>query len=60
MPETARNTVRRLVEISKNRARLFVPDGTLIADSLRLHGPGGQVQIEMLPPPEHDSLWSPC
>ena len=41
MPETARHTLRRLVEISKNRARLFALDGSLVADSLRLLSPEG-------------------
>src|SRR5882724_3531019 len=49
-PEFTRKTVRRLVEVSKNRARVFLPDGSLTADSYRLMGPGGQVQIEILPP----------
>ena len=56
LPETTRSTVRRLVDVSKTRARLFDQDGTLIADSSRLIGPGGQVEIEMLPPPENDTL----
>ena len=58
LPETTRSTVRRLVDVSKTRARLFDQDGTLIADSSRLIGPGGQVEIEMLPPPENGSLFS--
>ncbi len=56
LPETTRSTIRRLVDVSKTRARLFDQDGALIADSSRLVGPGGQVEIEMLPPPENDSL----
>jgi two-component system sensor histidine kinase ChvG len=56
LPETTRSTVRRLVDVSKTRARLFDQDGVLIADSSRLIGPGGQVEIEMLPAPENDSL----
>jgi two-component system sensor histidine kinase ChvG len=31
-------------------ARLFDRDGALLADSLRLTGPGGQIEIEVLPP----------
>jgi two-component system sensor histidine kinase ChvG len=50
VPEVVRRTVRRLVEVSKNRARVFATDGSLLADSYRLMGPGGQVQIEILPP----------
>src|SRR5215468_2100680 len=56
LPETTRSTVRRLADVSKTRARLFDQDGTLIADSSRLIGPGGQVEIEILPPPENDTL----
>jgi two-component system, OmpR family, sensor histidine kinase ChvG len=56
LPETTRSTVRRLVDVSKTRARLFDQDGVLIADSSRLIGPGGQVEIEILPPPENDTL----
>jgi two-component system sensor histidine kinase ChvG len=55
LPETTRSTVRRMVDGS-TRARLFDQDGTLIADSSRLIGPGGQVEIEILPPPENDTL----
>lgn len=50
LPETSRQTVRRLVDVSKTRARLFSPDGTLIADSFLLSGPGGVVEIRPLPP----------
>ncbi len=56
LPETTRSTVRRLVDISKNRARLFDAAGTLIADSQRLISPQGQFEIEILPPPESDTL----
>jgi two-component system sensor histidine kinase ChvG len=48
--------VRRLVDISKNRARLFDQTGALIADSARLISPAGQFEIEILPPPESDTL----
>ena len=47
----AQQMVRRLVEASRFRARLFADDGSLVADSLLLGGPGGGVQIEELPPP---------
>jgi len=57
MPELARLTLRRMVEISKHRARLFGQDGALVADSLRLYTPGGQVEIEPLLPPEPESLF---
>ncbi len=56
LPETTRSTVRRLVDISKNRARLFDQTGVLIADSARLIGPSGQFEIEILPPLESDTL----
>lgn len=50
--EIVRQMVRRLVETTDNRARLFALDGRLLADSRLLLGPGGMVQIEELPPPE--------
>ncbi len=49
--EIANQIVRRLVETTGTRARLFRNNGTLAADSLRLMGPGGMVRIEELPPP---------
>jgi two-component system sensor histidine kinase ChvG len=58
LPETTRSTVRRLVDVSQARARLFDASGILIADSSRLMGPGGQVEIEVLPPPESNSLFT--
>ena len=51
-PDTSRQTIRRLVDVSKTRARLFMPNGTLVADSFLLSGPGGILLIEPLPPPE--------
>jgi len=57
MPETARLTLRRMVEISKNRARLFAIDGSLVADSLRLLAPEGQIVIVQLEPPKPQSLF---
>jgi len=56
LPETTRHTVRRLVDVSKIRARLFDSDGVLLADSFKLAGPSGQVEIEVLPPQEQHSL----
>jgi len=50
LPETTRVTVRRLVQTAEKRARLFDRDGALLADSFRLAGPGGQVEIEILQP----------
>jgi two-component system sensor histidine kinase ChvG len=57
MPETARLTLRRMVEISKNRARLFALDGGLVADSMRLLSPEGQIVIVPLEPPKPQSLF---
>ena len=54
--EVARPMLRRLVQPTRSRARLFSASGTLIADSRFLTGPGGDVQIEILPPPETDSF----
>lgn len=51
-PEASRSMVRRLAELGQVRARLFDPNGFLIADSRRLLGPGGMVQVLDLPPPE--------
>lgn len=52
LPEATRQTVRRMVDVSKTRARIFAPDGALLADSFLLSGPGGIVEIQPLPPPE--------
>lgn len=47
----AQQMVRRVIEASATRARLFNNDGELVADSQLLAGPGGSVEIEELPPP---------
>jgi two-component system sensor histidine kinase ChvG len=59
LPETTRQTVRRLVDVSQTRARLFSPDGSLIADSFLLSGPGGIVEMQPLAPLNADDsfLW---
>ncbi|HWA42604.1 MAG TPA: stimulus-sensing domain-containing protein [Hypericibacter adhaerens] len=57
LPETTRHTVRRLVDVSKVRARLFDSDGVLLADSFKLVGPSGQVEIEVLPPQQQHNLF---
>lgn len=59
VPEISRQTIRRLVDVSKTRARLFTPDGTLIADSFLLSGPGGVVTVTPLPPldPDAGMVW---
>lgn len=51
LPDTARPMLRRLVQPTQGRARLFDITGDMLADSRLLAGPGGDVQIEMLPPP---------
>jgi len=57
VPDLGRSMLRRLVEPTRGRARLFDANGTLIADTRWLNGPGGPVQIEALPPPQSgDSL----
>lgn len=50
--DTARVMIRRLAEPAKVRARLFNPDGNLVADSRLLVGHGGLVQVVDLPPIE--------
>jgi len=50
IPELGRQMMRRLVEPTRTRARLFDPTGALVADSRVLRGPGGIVQIRELPP----------
>ncbi|MDH5749362.1 MAG: sensor histidine kinase, partial [Rhodospirillales bacterium] len=50
--EKSRQLMRRLAEATHTRARLFSPDGSMIADSRLLSGPGGSVQIEELPSPD--------
>ncbi len=50
----ARQMVRRLALATGTRARLFDGAGALLADSRRLTGPGGAVQIEELPPPDDE------
>ena len=47
--ETSRPIIRRLVDQSRLRARLFDLDGQLLADSFRLVGLGGRVDIQELP-----------
>ncbi len=48
--ETVRQTLRRLVLASHTRARLFAPTGALIADSQRLPGFLGEIEVYPLPP----------
>jgi two-component system sensor histidine kinase ChvG len=49
--ERTRQMVRRLVEPTRVRARLFHTGGALMADSRMLIGSGGVVKVEDLPPP---------
>ncbi len=49
--DVARPMLRRLVQPTGSRARLFDSDGALITDSRQLAGPGGTVQVEVLSPP---------
>src|SRR6266542_2900634 len=53
LPDLARQMMRRLVEPTRTRARLFVIHGKQIADSRLLRGPGDAVQVTELPPLEH-------
>jgi two-component system sensor histidine kinase ChvG len=51
-PGLSRNVIRRWVDATQVRTRLFDPDGDLIADSQRLVGPGGaNIDWRLLPPP---------
>lgn len=47
----AQQIVRRLSESNAVRARLFLPDGELAADSRLLVAGGGVIHIQVLPPP---------
>ena len=51
MPDLSSQIVRRLAFTAETRARLFLPNGRLVADSRKLLEPGGQVQQKDLPPP---------
>lgn len=55
-PDLARSMVRRLVESSDSRMRLFDDDGELIADSRILSGSRAAIQIEDIPPPPSQHL----
>lgn len=54
--ESARQIVRRLVGTGRVRARVFEPGGVMVVDSRVLVGPGGIVQIEVLPPPASNDM----
>ena len=53
--EISNQIVRRLVQTTGIRARLFGVNGNLIADSRLLVGPGGIVSIEKLAPPDNSA-----
>jgi two-component system sensor histidine kinase ChvG len=52
LPDLARQMMRRLVEPTRTRARLFDIKGAIIADSRILRGPGDTVQVLELQPSE--------
>src|SRR5208282_2346470 len=51
-PEVAREMIRRLVEPTLDtRARVYDLQGQMLADTNALRGPGGLVEVAVLPPP---------
>ena len=52
LPDLARQMMRRLVEPTRTRARLFGKTGRIVADSRVLRGPGDAVQVLELAEPE--------
>lgn len=56
IPELGRDMMRRLVEPTHTRARLFDAKGILRGDTRMLRGPGGAVEIVELPPPGQNGL----
>jgi two-component system, OmpR family, sensor histidine kinase ChvG len=56
LPDLARQMMRRLVEPTRTRARLFDTKGQLIADSRLLRGPGDAVLVADLPAAAHKGL----
>ena len=52
VPSLGQNLMRSLVEPTRIRARLFLPNGEMIADSRTRQGRGGTIQIQELPPPD--------
>ena len=55
LPDITRSLMRVLFSGTGIRARIFAPDGALIADSFLLGEPSGQVQVVELPPPDDGS-----
>lgn len=58
LPELSRQMMRRLVEPTRTRARLFDNHGRLIADSRLLRGSGDAVVVSELPGAGHKGLLS--
>jgi two-component system sensor histidine kinase ChvG len=56
LPDLARQMMRRLVEPTRTRARLFDVKGDIIADSRVLRGPGDTVQVLELQEPEKHGM----
>jgi two-component system, OmpR family, sensor histidine kinase ChvG len=56
LPEVTRNLMRVLLVDTGVRARIFARSGEILADSFVLGGPGGQVQIQALPPQREGGL----
>lgn len=56
LPDLARQMMRRLVAPTHTPARLFDRDGKLIADSKLLSGPGDEVEVAELAPPDNKSF----
>src|SRR5246500_2465356 len=54
LPDLARQMMRRLVEPTRTRARLFDIKGDIIADSRVLRGPGDTVQVHELDATENE------
>jgi len=52
LPDLARQTLRRVVEPTRTRARLFDVKGDILADSRVLRGPGDSIQVHELPAPK--------
>lgn len=55
-PDPARQLLRRQASLARLRAQLFDRDGKLLADSRLLQGPGGEVEVQDLPPVESSSV----
>ena len=60
IPEVAVSLLRRLTEPTPDaQARLYAPDGTILADSRQRQGPNGAITTEPLPPAvDHGPLLS--